>query len=121
MRRIRREQTSEFRKQAFNSFDKRALVHLRRDMSELTELFSDEKLILRVHECIPRAKAYGLIAEAQIIMFVDVTFLLGKDFDENPDYDWSLEILRSTKLEPSDRASLLLATAVSVYREKRGG
>jgi hypothetical protein len=51
--------------------------------------------------------------------FVDADVLLGRGFHGDPAYHWADTLLRSDKLEPDDKAGLLLATACSVYKDKR--
>lgn len=119
MLKIRKEQTEVFRQHAMADFEARAIQHLRRDLSEQTAPFSDDDLRRRVHESIPRAGEYGLTTQKQIMCFVDVSFLLGERFDTDPQYAWSGELLRSTKLSPGDKANLLLATACSVYQDRQ--
>lgn len=117
---IRREQTEAFRRQAEANFESRAIQHLRRDLTEQTVPFTDEQLRQRTRDCIRRAAVYELVTERQIMCFVDVTFLLGCDFDSNPEQAWTQKVLQDRKFSPADRANLLLATACSVVRDVKG-
>lgn len=121
MFKIRKEQEEIFRQQALREFEDKAVQHLRRDLSEQTASFSDDDLRLRVRQCIPRSSDYGLTTQKQIICFVDVSFLLGEQFDTDPSHAWAGELLKGQKLSATNRANLLLATACSVYKESAAG
>ena len=116
---LRPEQIDVFRKQAAVSFESRALKHLRRDLAHQTAPFGDQQLRERVRDCAARATAYGLVNERQIMCFVDVSFLLGSDFDTNVQHAWTQKVLQDRKFSATDRANLLLATACSVFGNKK--
>jgi hypothetical protein len=114
--RIRPEQVSVFERLAVADFEARAVTHLRAKLPELTAEFSDAGLVERVRACIPRAAGYGLQSQQQIMCYVDTSFLLGSpEFDTDPRHHWAGHVLRSDKLAPGEKASVLLATACNVY------
>src|SRR4051794_30394633 len=117
MFKIRKEQQQVFQKRAAAQFESNALQHLRRDLAEQTKAYTDEQLRTRVNDCIPRAAAYGLMSQKQLMCFVDVSFLLGEHFDADPQHRWSKELLESTKVSALDKGNLLLATACSCYQD----
>jgi hypothetical protein len=106
---------------ALEQFMGRAVQHLRRDLATQTAGWSDEELRQRVMECIPRAGAYGLATQRELMCFVDVSFLLGNSFDTDLGQVWAAKLLRSAKLSAGDRANLLLSTACSVRGNARQG
>jgi hypothetical protein len=115
---IRPEQAEAFRQKSLSEFTAAAIVHLRRDLPEQTAAFSDAQLENRVQGCIPRAKAYGLVTSREVMCFVDVTYLLGENFDSDPDHEWAKTVLTSDNLPSADKGNLLLATACSVHSER---
>ena len=118
MFRIRDNHVKAFRAEHFSDFMQRALRHLRRDLPEQTSKLTDDQMRERVESCVRRATDFGLLSERQAICFVDSSFLLGIGFESDPRYDWAPPILKSDKLDPTDRAHLLLATACSVAKDQ---
>ncbi|MGA2137036.1 MAG: hypothetical protein ABSH50_32495 [Bryobacteraceae bacterium] len=122
MAKIRQEQEDLFRQEAEADFNRRVLLHIRRDLTEPAASMSDEDILRRVRDCGPRAAKYGLITERHLICFVDASILLGPAaFEEQKTMDWARKLLNSDKVSPTDKANLLLATACSVYRDSHGG
>jgi len=114
---IQKEQVAVLKGQALEGFLKQAVLHLRRDLTDLTATYSDNELRQRIKTRMERARAYGLSNKREIMCFVDVSFLLGERFDSDPAHAWVPLLLHSPKLSSGDRANLLLATACSVYRD----
>src|SRR5262245_36652693 len=116
MFKISKEQTEAYRPAMVRSFEERVVEHLRRHLAGPTTGATDEELRQRVRSCVPRARAYGLTTQREILCFVDVTYLLGERFDTNPKHNWAPTILRSDKLTSEERAKLTMAVAWSVHR-----
>ena len=118
---IRNEQKDAFAESAQRQFERTAVEHLRKEMTEQVKKFSDEQLRVWVREAIVRAQRFGLVTQRQIMCFLDSEVLLGKRFYESAQDAWADKVLRSDQLVGNDKAGLLLATACSVYRERSGG
>ena len=109
---IRPEQKAVFEERAFLSYSKQAIEHLRTELPDLTAELSDGALLNSVRTCIPIAATYGLTNWAEIMAFVDATYLLGDErFDLDPDYWWAPEILNSPYLSSMEKAIQLLDSA----------
>ncbi|MEO6786737.1 MAG: hypothetical protein ABI318_11435 [Chthoniobacteraceae bacterium] len=109
---IRPEQMKVFEDRAFEAFSKEAIEHLRTELPKFTEELSDEDLLDSVRTCIPVAATYGLTTWAEIMAFVDATYLLDDErFDLNPDYGWAPEILNSPDLNPPEKAAKIVDRA----------
>jgi len=119
MAKIRQEQEDLFRQEAEADFNRRVLLHVRRDLTEPAAAMSDEEILRIVRECGPRAAKHGLTSERHLMCFVDASILLGRSFEEKPSQAWARELLKSSKLAATDKANLLLATACSVYKETK--
>ena len=118
---IRRDHIDIFRQHQLDLFEQRALLHLRRDLSQQTSHVSDGELLRRVRDGLNRAARYGLTTERLVMCFVDVGFLLGENFDSDPAYIWARHLLESSKLSDVDKGHLLLATACSVTQGNSQG
>jgi hypothetical protein len=113
---IRSEQDATFGENATAGFVRRAVSHLRAELSDRVIDRSDDQLRAWVRDAITRADFFGLRTEKQIICFLDSEVLLGPQFYQYPHLGWAQEILSSTKLHPDDKSRLLLAAACSVYQ-----
>ena len=117
--RISQDQEDAFRQAAEADFNRRVLLHVRRDLAEPAALLSDEEILRRLRDCAPRAAKHGLVTEKQLICYLDASILLGAGFDQSGEHPWVLTLLGSTKLSPPDKANLLLATACSIYSGRK--
>ena len=109
---IRRDQIRQLEKAAHEGFERRAMEHLRDELAPVTAALGDTDLLERVRLCIPRARRYGLASEAELMAFVDATYLLDDpDFDANPDYPWAPDILGNPHMTPREKALQLLDCA----------
>lgn len=117
---LRTEQEALLRNHARAAFESKALAHLRQHLADRVKGATDAQLIERIRACEKRAASYGLVSPRQVVCFLDASFLLGEYFDTNPTFAWAKKTLASTQLSPSDRASLLLATACSFAKERAG-
>jgi hypothetical protein len=112
---IRQEQSDVFRRESLDRFEANAVRHLRTHLADPTQDYTDEELRQRVRNCISRSTSHGLRSEQQVMCFVDTSFLLNEQFDTDPAHAWAAKVLRSEKLEPGQKATVLLATATNVY------
>jgi len=119
MLKLRGQHLDAFRRGAFSNFQRRALNHLREYVPEPTKSLTDDQLLQRIDECIPRANRYDLATERQVMAFVDTTYWLEEHFDTDPNHDWSQMVLRSPRFEPDEKAVALAAIARSVYEARR--
>ncbi|OJH42804.1 hypothetical protein [Cystobacter ferrugineus] len=117
MLKLETHQASQLQSNSMDQFLTQAIQHLRRELPEHCVGRTDQQLRDRVKSCIQRAQKYGLMGKREIMCFVDVTCLLGEEFDTDSRHPWARALLDSDKLSGRDRANLLLATACSVHRE----
>jgi hypothetical protein len=76
----------------------RLAAHVRALYPEAVWSTPPEDLRRRLDAAVTRALGYGLATEAQAAYFVELTFLLGERFDEDPAYPWAREILDDASL-----------------------
>jgi hypothetical protein len=111
---IRSEQMRAFDAGAWNSFETRAIRHLRANLPSQTERETETSLRQRIRTGTQRARIYGLASERQIMCFIDSSFLLGEQFDTDPNYYWTRHILEARDVDPNRRAAVLLDRAQTV-------
>jgi hypothetical protein len=119
MFKIRNEQARALTTLVRDNFEERAVRHLRDHEPAETAACSDAELRRRVRQGTPRAGKYGLTTEQQVMAFVDVTYLVGPEFDTDDGQPWARGVLTDPALEPDDKASLLLWLGRSVAQERR--
>lgn len=111
MLKVRDEQYAALQDQAKLRFEDRVVRHLRTHLAEPTHEYSDDALRERIRVCQPRAAAYGLTSERQIVSFVDATFLIGEQFDSDPKHSDVSDILTSKDLDGNAKAGFLVGVA----------
>ena len=88
------------------------VAHLRRYFPLDCEALGEERVRAEVRYGVSRAKAYGLLKEPGVCIFIDVMFAYGYDFDLRRSLPWAAQILRSkTIVDERLRAQRLLRAA----------
>jgi hypothetical protein len=108
---IRKEQAEAYRSHMIDGFAERGVAYLRTHLAEPTAPYPDSVLSERVRRCITRAGRYGLKTEKQVVAFAAATFLIGERFDDDPEREWAVAILRASRLTAEERADTLLWAA----------
>lgn len=117
---VNEQQSAALRLEAQKAFEVRAAADVRQHIpARETEHLSDKVLLARVGRAARRAKHHGLETQRQAIGYIYTSFLLGENFETHPDCAWTNEVFASTKLSPTDKSNLLVATACSVYAERK--
>lgn len=102
-----------FEKTAYEAFEDAVVRQLRDLFADRVRAATDDDIRARVRACIPRARAYGLATQYQVMCFIDATYLLGEQFDTDPRYPTLRELLASP-LGGEDKAGCLLTSACGV-------
>ena len=89
--RLGKEQLAAMDEMARESFHKRLIAFLRKEIPEETVSMDDAALRQRIAYSEQRAALHGINSEAGIAQFVCLTFLAGLEFDEIPDVKAFLE------------------------------
>lgn len=109
---IRHEQYAKFEEEAWKDFLRRAVEHLRQDMSDYTTGLSDEQLKERIESSVELAGKYGLLSEQDVVCFLDAGLLLNDErFADNPKYAPLQTILQDEELTPDEPAEQILTLA----------
>ena len=107
MLKLRQEHLQAFEAQVARLFAARLAAHLKvvwpGECAELGEAALDDT----VRNGIQRAAAIGLTSEHDVARFVDLAFLLVKDFETNPLSSWTRPILADRKLAPEAKLERL--------------
>lgn len=69
-------------------------------------------LLATVCEVITKARSYGATTELGICQFLDTSFLLGPDFDNDSAHEWAGRLLREVSANPDRVISYVYEIAV---------
>jgi hypothetical protein len=69
-----------------------------------------------IGNAIGRAGRHGFVRDVDVGRFVNLTLLLGEEFDEDPDLPWAAEILASSTLHPQHKLDQLLERGLAETR-----
>lgn len=104
---IRGEQIDAFRAKAQLEFEQLLVKHAQAFASKHTEVLGPEGTLAVVRLCIERGQAYGFTGQGPLELFLDLMFLLGAEFDTDPQYAWAAEVLSPQspggQMEKADR------------------
>ncbi len=107
-----------FSEMRIESFEDRAVEHLRQCLGHEVDDQSDDQLRERVHRSMKRSELYGLTNERQIMCFVDSGVLVGEYFDLDPAQTWAAHILRHPTASPDHKAAAILHIATEVRKDQ---
>jgi hypothetical protein len=121
---LRKEHLTAFEAHVVNLFAVRALAHVKTvwpaECGELGDPAVDEL----VRSCIKRAAALGLSSEYDMVRFIDLSFILVKDFETHPLAGWTRAILADRKLAPGARLDRLyqrMEEEFALIEKRKGG
>jgi hypothetical protein len=110
MFKIRREQAQAFREEALRDFEDRVLAHAGRCFPDRTASLGEDAVRHLIRRGVERAACYGIVAERDVCMYVDLMLVFGADFDrENA---WARDILATRGKDPSTTLRALYARGV---------
>jgi hypothetical protein len=98
---IRPAQAGAFRAQALLRFEREMIDHCRAFNPRLCATLSKDELRTAVHEQIAAAEGHGFASKGPIRLCVELMFLFGSRFADDPQYPKLSEILRSGQSEMS--------------------
>jgi hypothetical protein len=109
---IRKEQTDVFSERSLSGFERRLIEHLNRCFPAECEALGLQATENVIRYGIERAAGYGINLERDVCKYIDLMFVLGHDFDQQPDLPWVSEMLKDdTCTNSSVKMERLYATA----------
>lgn len=118
---IRKEQFDVFRQLALHNFEDEMFLHLKQFNPKHTEIVSEPNVRQVIRKGMERAKKYGLTKRGPVRFYIELMYMLGSDFDTDPQYPWAEEILNDPGIKDQKvRADLLYDKAME-YIEKVAG
>lgn len=116
---IRREQIDVFRQAALAAFEAEMVAHAEAFAPKLCRVLGEDQVRLAVRAAMARAASGGFTNRGPIRLCVELAFLFGSGFDNDPQYPWAGEILRDSapQMERAER----LYERVLEYQERVSG
>ncbi len=96
---VRKQHLAAFEQAALEQFEDTMLAHLRETFSEECATLDEPALIKLIHLGIDRAATYGIEAEDDVCLYIDLMMLFGQDFDRDPGLPWARAILQDGSWE----------------------
>ncbi len=90
---IRKEQMQTLRTATGGSFEKHLVSHFQHIAHERTKKLGEEGLRRVINYGMERADNYNFTMRGSSRFYVETMFILGSDFDTDPQYPWAYEIL----------------------------
>jgi len=119
--RIRKEQMKVFEEVALRNFEDEMVQHIKQFTPKHSEIIGEKVVQQVVRTGMERAKKYGLTNRGPVRFYIEMMFMFGSDFDTDPQYPWTGEILNDSKIEDQmQRADRLYYKAMD-YLEKAAG
>ena len=107
MFKLRKEHLAAFEAQVISLFASRVVAHVKAVWPPECAELGDAAVTEIVRGAIQRGAALGLSTELDIVRFVDLAFILAKDFDTNPLAAWTRPILADKTAPPATRLDKL--------------
>jgi hypothetical protein len=107
MLKLRKEHLDGFEAQVIGLFETRVIAHVKAVWPPECAELGDPAVAEIVKTAIKRAAALGLSFEFDIVRFVDLAFILAKDFETNPLIGWARTIISDRSLAPAAKVDRL--------------
>ena len=118
---IRREQLEVFEDVAWTAFQEDLIAHVRRSLPWQSEIIQASGVRKVVALALKRAVRHGFTNKGPIRLYAELMFLLGSDFDTDPQCPWAADILNDrTVSDEMDRAHHLFVQFEDYNREVCG-
>ena len=97
---------------ALETFEPWMVRHLAEFFPEDVAGLTANEISRRIRAAVKQARQYGFVEDSQLCRYVDLTFILGPAFDQDPDLPWAAEILADRRVtDPEMRIGLLFGAA----------
>ena len=118
---VRQEHLSPFDEIARARFEREAVEHVKGFAPKHTEVLGEDGTRTVVRAGIERAARYDFNAPGPVHFFLDLMFVLGSEFDKDPQYPWAAEILNDKSIPGQMPRADRLHGRASEYFDKVAG
>lgn len=116
---VRAEQMTVFEQEALRRFEDEMVLHSREFTPRLCEVIGEDQLRVALRQAMSRAGTYGFTNQGPIRLYIELIFLCGSDFDNDPQYPTLAKILN----DPGDQMlrAEQIYDGILDYQEKVSG
>lgn len=114
---IRREQQAALAEATRPTFEENVARHLREVWPEATSELDPPTLRAWVAWGVERGARYSLVSEYEVGLFIDLSWVLGTNFDESEAFPWAREILTDPTLDGRRRIDSLAERTQTILGE----
>jgi hypothetical protein len=115
---MRKEQIAVLARPTMERFEQRAVKHVEKYFPDQVRSLGAQPALEGVRRCLERALAWGLSTERELLGFVTLAFVFGRDFDTDPALPWASRVLGDDEAET--RMTRLQAHALAHRAQARG-
>lgn len=98
---IRKEQVAVLSAAEVEKFIDRVATHVTKFFPDQVKALGEEKTREAIRYGISQAAVYGIKAEREVCLYIDLMFALGRDFDKDPAVSFASVILRDGNIKGS--------------------
>ncbi len=98
---LRKEQIAVLSDAEAKKFIDRVAAHVAKFFPGKVKTLGEQKTRDDIRYGVTRAASYGIKAEREVCLYIDVMFVLGRDFDNDPALDFASRILRDSNIKGS--------------------
>lgn len=121
MLKIRKEQYEELGKISLKRFEDSMVEHIKEFFPNYYEIYEEPTIRKVIQYGIDRAENYGFTTERNVSLYVNLMFMLGSNFDVDPQLPWVVAILKDQLIiDPSTRIDRLSNKALD-YLDRVAG
>ena len=95
---IRKEQMEVFEEAALQDFEDEMVEHIKQFTPKQSEVIGEDNVRQVVRMGMEKAEAYSFTKQGPVRFYIDMMFMLGSDFDTDPQYPWTSEILNDPSI-----------------------
>lgn len=105
---VRRQQIDSLNQAELRKFEDRAYQSLQRHWPDDVAARGEPAARESIRTGIERAKTYGIETERDVLSYINLMYLYGDGFDQDPRVPWAGRILRDPKLAPGAKIDRLV-------------
>ena len=108
---IRKEQLDAFAKEKEKKFEREAFQYIKTTYPDKCKSLTDDQIKESILTAKQKSENYSLFTTETVMLYIDLMYLLGFDFDTDKNYPWVQEILLDDELRGRTRMLYLKSKA----------
>jgi hypothetical protein len=101
-------------------FEARLAAHLTEHFPEPAGELGPDGVLAAIRHGVRKARGYGIETERDLCKYLDLMFVFGRDFDDDPSLPWASRVLRAPSPPDVPRGERLFALGVAHADEGQG-